>query len=171
LTTLPLLHVPAMKKFRIETSLNCPPDLVRHHVMTPALLNYVVAGLMKFEPINPPAFPERWSPGTYTVRMRAFHLIPVGWQAVGIELPGETEPWFVRDNGSGSVARVWDHFIFIAPNGDGTRYVDEIRIDAGVLTWPVSIYARLFYLYRQRRWRRLVAENFRPLAAPAATSR
>lgn len=137
--------------------------------MTPALLNYVIAGLMKFRPISPPAFPERWSPGVYKVHMRAFHLIPVGWQTVGIELPGENDPWFVRDNGGGSVARVWDHLIFIEPNGDGTRYVDEVRIDAGIFSWPVSIYARLFYLHRQRRWRKLVAADFRPLEARAAT--
>jgi hypothetical protein len=48
-----------MKTIRIETNLNCTPDLVRHHVIHPALLIYVVAGLMKFRPINPPAFPDR----------------------------------------------------------------------------------------------------------------
>jgi hypothetical protein len=137
--------------------------------MTPALLNYVVAGLMKFQPIDPSEFPERWSPGLYKVRMSAFHLIPVGWQYVGIELPSEHDSWFVRDNGSGSIAKVWDHLIFIEPDGDQTRYVDEIRIDAGILSWPVSIYAKLFYRYRQWRWRRLVALDFQPLHDSASS--
>jgi hypothetical protein len=95
--------------------------------------------------------------------MRAFHLIPVGWQTVGIELPGENDSWFVLDNWSGSVTRAWDHLIFIKPDEDGTRYVDEVRIDAGIFSWPVSVYARLFYLYRQMRWRKIVAADFRPL--------
>lgn len=136
--------------------------------MTPALLNYVVAGLMKFQPIDPVEFPRSWSAGKYMVRMLAFHFLPVGWQTVGIELPEGHEAWFVRDNGSGSIAKVWDHLIFIEPDASGTCYVDEVRIDAGILTWPVSLYAELFYRYRQRRWRKLVAANFRPLESPAA---
>ena len=158
-----------MKTIRIETNLNCDPDLVRQHVMTPALLNYVVAGLMKFHPITPPVFPEKWVPGLYKVHMRAFHLVPVGWQTVGIELPGKGDSWFVRDNGSGSIAKVWDHLIFIEPKGNQTRYVDEVRIDAGIFSWPVSLYARLFYRYRQWRWRRLVALEFQPLNDSASS--
>jgi hypothetical protein len=138
--------------------------------MTPALLNYVVAGLMKFQPLDPPAFPRIWSAGEYMVRLLAFHVLPVGWQKVVIEQPEGHDTWFIRDNGRGSVARVWDHRIFIEPDAGGTRYTDEVRIDAGILTWPVSLYAELFYRYRQRRWRKLVAANFRPLESPAAES-
>jgi len=152
-----------MRTINITTHLDAAPDVIRKHVMTPRLLNYVVAGLMKFQPIQPASFPHRWSPGNYRVRMLAFHVIPIGWQNVGIELPEEGDDWFVRDKGSGSIARIWDHLIFIGPDGAGTRYVDRIRIDAGVLTGPVALYAKLFYRYRQRRWRKLVRLCFSPL--------
>jgi hypothetical protein len=152
-----------MRTIHIETHLAADPDIVKNHVLTPALLNYVVAGLMKFQPIDPPAFPDRWIPGKYMVRMLAFHVIPVGRQVVGIELPQESDDWFVRDNGGGSIARVWDHLIFVEPEGKGTRYTDLVRIDAGILTWPVVLYATLFYRHRQRRWRKLVRLNFEPL--------
>ena len=153
----------AMRTIHIHTHLAAKPDIVKNHVMTPALLNYVVAGLMKFRPIDPAAFPDRWTPGKYTVRMLAFHVIPVGRQIVGIELPQENDEWFVRDNGSGSIARVWDHLIFVEPEGNGTRYTDHVRVDAGILTWPVMLYAALFYRYRQKRWHKLVRLNFEPL--------
>jgi hypothetical protein len=136
--------------------------------MTPALLSYVVAGLMKFQPVDPPEFPRYWCPGRYVVRLLAFHFIPVGWQTVGIELPEENEPWFLRDNGRGTIAQVWDHRIFIEPDPGGTRYVDEVRIDAGMFTGLIALYAALFYRYRQRRWRKLVAAGFRPLEIAAA---
>lgn len=154
-----------MKTITITTYLDVEPDVVREHVMTPRLLNYIVAGLMTFRPVQPDALPHRWRPGKYVVRMRAFHLLPIGWQIVGIELPARGDDWFIRDNGSGSIARTWDHLIYIEPEGAGTRYVDRVRIDAGALTVPVALYAKLFYRYRQMRWRKLVRLDFSPLAA------
>ncbi len=139
--------------------------------MTPVLLGYVVAGLMKFEPTDPVVFPGRWIPGEYKVRMLAFHVLPVGWQCVKIELPEEDDEWCLRDKGHGSVARVWDHRIFIEPDGVGTRYTDRVCIDAGLLTWPVLLYATLFFRYRQRRWRKLVDLDFEPLSSGKADIR
>ena len=36
----------------------------KSYLMTPALLNYVVAGLMKFHPIEPNFFPSKWVEGS-----------------------------------------------------------------------------------------------------------
>jgi hypothetical protein len=66
----------------------------------------------------------------------------------------------VRDNGYGPLIKRWDHWIEINAEGTGTRYVDRVHIDAGVLTPLICGFARLFYAHRQRRWRRLVARNF-----------
>ncbi len=158
-----------MKTVTIRTYLEADVAAVESHVLRPALLNYVVAGLMKFRPIAPSRLPEKWTPGTYRVAMRAFHFLPAGWQNVRIEFPGPGDNWFMRDNGHGSIAKVWDHLIFIEREGNGTRYVDQIRIDAGALTWFVALYANLFYRHRQRRWRRLVRRNFAPISAPTST--
>ena len=51
--------------------------------------------------------------------------------------------------------RNWNHLIRIEPEGAGSRYTDEIEIGAGPLTPLISLYAKLFYRYRQRRWRKL----------------
>ncbi len=160
-----------MRTITISTYLAVEPDIVKKHVMTPVLLNYVVAGLMKFQPIEPESFPDHWIPGVYKVRMLAFHIVPVGWQNVRIELPEGGDEWFVRDNGNGSIVKIWDHLIFITPEGGGTRYVDTVRIDAGILTCPVLLYATLFYRHRQRRLRKLVNRGFKPLLPAKANAR
>ena len=160
-----------MRTITITTHLAVDPDIVRKHAMTPVLLNYVAAGLIKFQPIEPEVLPDRWVPGKYKVRMLAFHIFPIGWQYVGIELPEESDEWFLRDNGRGSIARVWDHQIYIEPDRAGTRYVDRVSIDAGILTWPVLLYAILFFRHRQRRWRKLVELGFEPLLPGKADAR
>ena len=52
---------------------------------------------------------------------------------------------------------------FFESEGVGTRYTDEVSIDAGLFTLPIYIYAFIFYSYRQMRWRKLVNLNFGPL--------
>ena len=152
-----------MRTLRISTYLEAELETVKSYLMKPALLNYVVAGLMKFHPIEPQSLPSKWVEGKFSVRMFAFHFLPIGEQTVGIEFPQEFDHWVVRDNGSGSIVKTWDHLIFLESEGDGTRYTDEVSIDAGLFTLPVYIYAFLFYSYRQMRWRKLAKLNFKPL--------
>ena len=101
--------------------------------------------------------------GKFSVKMFAFHFLPIGKQIIGIEFPQKSDHWVLRDNGSGSIAKTWDHLIFLESEGGGTRYTDEVSIDAGLFTLPIYIYAFIFYSYRQMRWRKLVNLNFRPL--------
>lgn len=70
---------------------------------------------------------------------------------------------FLRDNGYGPLIQVWDHWIEISPEGDGTRYVDRVTVEAGWLTPLISGFAKLFYSHRQRRWKALAAANFAAL--------
>lgn len=87
-------------------------------------------------------------------------FIPLGWQNIVIEKPLPDKAWALRDNGSGGMVSVWDHHIFVAPEGSGTRYTDEVRVEAGLLTPFVVLFTHLLYRYRQYRWRRLVRNGF-----------
>ena len=49
---------------KISTYLAADLETVKDYLMTPALLNYVVAGLMKFHPIEPNFFPSKWVEGS-----------------------------------------------------------------------------------------------------------
>ena len=102
-----------MRTLKISTYLATDLETVKSYLMTPALLNYVVAGLMKFHPIEPNFFPSKWVEGKFSVKMFAFHFLPIGKQIVGIEFPQKSDHWVLRDNGSGSIAKTWDHLIFL----------------------------------------------------------
>ncbi|GAB5550198.1 MAG: hypothetical protein SangKO_099580 [Sandaracinaceae bacterium] len=146
----------------LSTLLDAPPQRVWDEVNRTALLGYVAAPLLTFEPVDPPAFPERWEERDYHVRLRPFGGGAVGRQTIRIERPSSPgDVHVLRDNGSGTVARRWDHVMTVEPAAWGrTRYTDRVEIEAGPLTPAVWAVARGFYGHRQRRWRRLVASGF-----------
>lgn len=148
----------------LTTWLPAHPDTVWQHVQTSALLHHVAAPLIRFEPLDG-AFPERWRAREYRANMLLFGTVPLGWQAIRISLPepsGGTR--FVRDDGYGPLIKKWDHWIAIAPEGDGTRYLDQVTIAAGPLTPLVVAFARVFYGHRQKRWRKLATTGFAALS-------
>ncbi len=70
----------------------------------------------------------------------------------------------VASDEHGGVIRTWRHDVTVTPIDEtACRYDDRIDIDDGILTPVVAAYARLFYRYRQHRWRALA----RLLAATA----
>lgn len=150
-----------MKTLTISTFLAASPEAVRDHVMRPALLHYVAKGMIRFAPVDPPAFPEKWERGQYKTKMYWKGFLPIGWQVIGIEpQPIKDGVWSMRDNGYGPMIKTWDHMIEVSPKDGGALYVDRITIDAGVLTPFVSLFAERFYKHRQKRWRKLVENQF-----------
>lgn len=149
----------------LATHLACTPDEAFAAVQRSALLDHVAAPLIRFAPRGRP-FPEKWVQGEYRASMFLFGIIPLGWQAVVITLPEPSgDVRFVRDNGYGPLIRKWDHWIAIGPDpfGHGTRYIDQVTIEAGVLTPIIAAFARVFYGHRQRRWRALARGRFAAL--------
>lgn len=150
-----------MKTIELETFLPPETAIVWDHILQPRLLNFVAKGMLTFKPVDPAIFPERWSVGQYKVQKYLVGLLPIGWQDIGIEfLPDQGETISMRDNGRGWLIPMWDHTIEIQPVTGGTRYVDRVKIEAGVLTPVVAAFAQHFYTHRQRRWQKLVAANF-----------
>lgn len=153
------------RRVELTTYLPCSPDEAWQRVQTSALLHHIAAPMLRFVPAGEP-FPERWLPGSYRTGMLAFGVLPMGEQTIGIEIPpADGERRVLRDNGHGQLIRRWDHWIFIEPEGEGTRYTDRVDIDAGLLTPFVALFARVFYGHRQKRWRALAASDFRALEA------
>ncbi|MEL6878511.1 MAG: hypothetical protein AAGL68_10495 [Pseudomonadota bacterium] len=147
----------------LTTYLECSPDEAWEKVQTSALLDHIAAPLVRFVP-HDGAFPKIWAAGEYTAGMLAFGFLPIGEQTIRIEFPpSEGDLRILRDNGRGTIAKRWDHWIEIAPEGNDTRYVDRVTIEAGLLTLVVAQFARLFYAHRQRRWRELARSGFAAL--------
>ncbi len=97
--------------------------------------------------------------------MRLFGIVPLGWQAIVIELPDrESETRTLIDNGYSPLLPLWNHRISIRPENDGTRYTDDVSFDAGLLTPLTGLFVRLFFRHRQRRLRALSANGFAALS-------
>lgn len=148
-------------RLRLATKLAVSAEAAAALVATPALLEHIAAPLVNFSPIDPPAFPQVWEERRYRVRVLLGGLVPLGYQWIDITRAEAPEGGFrMRDNGRGDLARKWDHRITISPDGDTScSYVDEVDIEAGLLTPMVWSFALLFHAHRQRRWRRLTANN------------
>lgn len=145
---------------RFSTLLPCSVADAAGQVAKPQLLEHVASPLVHFRPIDPPAFPETWSEATYWVGLRIMGLVPFGRQAIRISFPATREGFAVRDNGYSTLITRWDHLVTITPSTKGCRYEDRVSISAGVLTPLVWLFAAVFYLHRQRRWRTLARSGF-----------
>jgi hypothetical protein len=156
-------------KLRLSTVLNAPLEQVFEWVKTPRLLQYIAHPLIEFRPIEPATFPEVWSVGDYHVEMRFLGLIPVGEQSIRIRLePSQQIPgqrYRILDDGHSHLIQRWHHLIHLEalPNGH-TKYVDELEVEAGLLTKPIWLSAYLFYTHRQYRWQLLIQDGFKALA-------
>ena len=146
-----------MAEFALTTELDAPIDAIWTALQRPQTLIDLSKGWLSFRPIDPPSLPEQWSTSRYRVALRAFGWVPIGQQVIGVEVPATDPPMRrLRDNGSGSLVRVWDHVIELVPLSDAsTRYTDRVRLQAGLLTPLILIWARGFYAHRQRQWRTL----------------
>ncbi|MFM7785273.1 MAG: hypothetical protein ACKPE6_11630 [Gammaproteobacteria bacterium] len=147
-------------KLDIATRLPCTLEQAVSAVMTPRLLEYVAAPLLRFSPVDGGRFPPVWAEGSHRVRLRLFGRLPFGEQAIVISFPPCAEGVAIHDAGHSALIPVWDHLITLVPVESGVRYRDQLEVKAGLLTPFIWLFAQVFYRHRQRRWRRLVAAGF-----------
>ena len=50
----------------------------------------------------------------------------------------------------------WRHTMRVVPDGDGAKQIDEITIDAGLMTWPISLMAKRMYKGRDAPRRKIL---------------
>lgn len=146
-----------------ETLLDAPAELVWYEVQTFKLLQEVAWPVVRLAPVRGAVLPEQWSCGsTIGCRMYLFGVIPLGVQTIEF-VRIDQETFEIQSHESSALVSRWDHLIRIVSEGTQARYSDEVVIDAGWLTPVVTLFARLFYRHRQRRWqavaKRLSAAN------------
>jgi hypothetical protein len=145
--------------------LPCSPQRCFGEVETAKLLRYVSSPLVRFVAIDPPKLPERWAEAKYRVGLWILGCIPFGSQVIEIsrgELIDDERGFHasLRDNGHSALVSRWDHWITIDSAPGGCRYTDKVEIQAGIFTPLVWAFAWVFYRHRQRRWQRLVRQDF-----------
>lgn len=145
---------------RATTSSNFPAsaDQVWSLVKQSSTLLYVTRGLLGFAGAD--GFPREWRQGArIDTRLLFFGVLP-GWrhQLTVIEVSEAKRELFTEEGGG--VVQVWNHRITVeAREGPHCRYTDEVEVGAGLLTPLVWLYAKLFYRYRQWRWRSLLRRS------------
>lgn len=150
-------------KVSIQSTLECSAEKAIMAVTTSKLMLTVCKPLVRFVPIRPNILPETWGPGDYTVKIYLFGIIPFGKHTIRISFPKPNSQnlFQLRDSGGGQVAPTWDHLITIQSiSSTWTLYKDDVEIKAGIITFFVWIFAQYYYWHRQRRWKRLVKNNF-----------
>jgi hypothetical protein len=137
-------------RITLTTYLRCPPAWAWEQVQTPRLLTHIAWPLVRFTPLDPPAWPQIWAEQPYLAGLLLFGVVPIGTQSLDITILSGQPPYLLRDNGRGDLIRRWDHLITIEEAAGGkTRYTDQVDIEAG---------------YRQWRWRQLVRSRAADIA-------
>lgn len=142
-----------MKRCQVSTRLPAPARAVWEAVKRPSTLFQVTRGMLGFSRHS--SFPVEWQEGhSLHTRLWFFHLLPMPclhrMEVAQVDETGR----MIRSHET-SPLYTWDHTILVEEQAGGTHYTDIIDIQAGWLTWPIWLYANIFYRYRQRRWREL----------------
>ena len=148
---------------RLSTTLNSDIDTIWKYLQYPATLEFIADPVLKFDySTDPPA--DRWKQKEYPVQLKVFSIIPFGNHIIRIEIPENNTGYYrqLRDNGYGDLIQLWDHRITLVDmDNKKVKYTDELKIKAGLLTPFVWFFARIFYAWRQYRWKVLVSNEFK----------
>ncbi len=143
-----------MKSITVVTELDAPADVIWATVQRPEAFVHVAGAMLRYPAAERHAGPWRVDDETegWAFLLR---LIPFSRHTIRVVHIDHDAMTFLTEEGGGLV-RMWKHHIAVETLPDGrSRYADRIDIDAGILTPAVAAFARLFYRYRQRRWRAL----------------
>jgi hypothetical protein len=141
----------------IATVLPCSVNTLWQALLKPASLRYITSPILTFVDAHGDGPAEHWETDRpYVFNLYLFGLLPLGRHRITV-VTINGKDMKLASNESGSMAPVWNHRIELETAGESsTRYTDTIEIRAGALTFPIWLFAHLFYRHRQRRWRRLL---------------
>lgn len=142
-----------MRSISISTHLDCDADVAFEALQSIQAFVHVAHGAARF-PVAEQHVTPLVEGEAITGWVFLLGVIPFSKHTIGFEIV-DPATRTLRSNEHGGLLKRWDHTITTTPEEGGCRYVDEVDIDAGLLTPLVVAYAHAFYRYRQRRWRRL----------------
>lgn len=148
------------RKLTVHSELAMDIDLAWNNVKTPALLQFVSRGMIRFKPVDG-GLPRYWEKGhTYAVNMHFFGFLPLGGRHFLYVENIDDSNYEIATREWDGLVNVWNHAIVLRKGDTGKIYYeDSIVIYAGILTGFVTQFARIFYKYRQRRWQIVAKER------------
>ena len=147
------------KKLTVHSKIPMGIDAAWDNVKTPALLEFVAKGMIKFKSVKGD-FPKQWQVGqTYGFKTLVFGIIPFGGIHYLFLDKIDNANYVLSTKECDNGAKVWNHDITMRELGDGKIYYeDSITIYGGILTGFITSFAKKFYKHRQKRWQ-IVAAN------------
>jgi hypothetical protein len=150
------------KKLIVHSEIPMEIENAWENVKTPALLEFVAKGMIKFKSVNGD-FPKQWEVGkTYGAKTRVFGFIPFGGVHYLSINKIENENYTISTNEWDKGAKVWNHDVVMRDLGNGRIYYeDAITIYGGMMTGFITSFAKRFYKHRQKRWQIVAQENLK----------
>jgi hypothetical protein len=147
------------KKLTVHCEIPMGIDTAWENVKTPALLEFVAKGMIKFKSVGED-FPKKWEVGkTYGAKMCVFGFIPFGGVHYLSIKKIDNENYTISTNEWDKGAKVWNHEVMMRELGNGSIYYeDAITIYGEIMTGFITSFAKKFYKHRQKRWQ-IVASN------------
>ncbi|MGV8875889.1 MAG: hypothetical protein ACOH1K_00105 [Rhodoglobus sp.] len=144
--------------------LDCHPDDAWRAIRSPQVFRDVSYPLTQFTSLDADGFAPLWSEGDHRVAVSALGLVTIGEQLIRISF-AEPNPQtrLMRDSGGGlsgalAVVTDWQHSMAIsAAPGGKTRYRDELRFRAGIMTLPLWPMYWAFWQWRAFAMKRLAS--------------
>ncbi|MCR9099226.1 MAG: hypothetical protein NXI25_04695 [bacterium] len=130
------------------------------NVKTPALLQFVAKGKIRFKAVEG-EFPKQWEVGqTYGAKMRVFGFIPYGGTHYLFIKEIDDDNHKIVAQEWNKRAKVWNHDVVLRDLGNGKIYFeDSITIYGGVMTGIITSFSKRFYTHRQKRWQIVAKEK------------
>lgn len=149
-------HIDSMKSITIQTTLPAPAASVWATAQQPQTFIHVAGAMLRYPAAED--HPGPWQVGDKTVGWTfLFRFIPFSRHTIEVVSIDHASMTLLTEE-FGGLVRTWRHYVIVeALDEDSCRYTDRLDIEAGILTAAVAGFARVFYRYRQRRWRRLAA--------------
>jgi len=149
-------------KLTVHSEISIGIDNAWDNVKTPALLEFVAKGMIKFKSVNGD-FPKQWEVGqTYGFKTLVFGIIPFGGIHYLFVEKIDDGNYILSTKEWDSGAKVWNHDITMRKLGDDKIYYeDSITIYGGMITGLITSFAKRFYKYRQKRWQIVAQENLK----------
>lgn len=148
-----------MWRFELETPLPCSVEAAWEVMRQLTMLEHVTHLLLKIMPLGLEPLPERTQEGIYQIKLYFFGLLPLGQHTIRV-VRVDLSHYEVYTEESSALIKTWNHHLTVYTNAEGqTVYRDALELEArhfsAVLTPVLGALARLFYRYRQARWRAL----------------
>lgn len=146
-------------RLRISSHIAMDVEKAWELVKTSALLEFITRGKVTFKPIGG-KFPTIWIQGnTVKTKMLLYGWLPFGGVHTLYFERIDDEQKILATKEFDAICKVWNRTIFIETAEDERiLYIDEIIIYAGIWSKIVALWAKQFYIYRQKRWRKLSAK-------------